>query len=54
MRGLSVVGKQFTAGVLRHAREITAVTNQLVNGYKRLAETSEAPPYFLGATTARP
>ena len=29
--GLSVVGKQFTAGVLKHAREITAVTNQLVN-----------------------
>jgi glutamine synthetase len=51
--GLSVVGKQFTAGVLRHAREITAVTNQLVNSYKRLAETSEAPPYVAWARNNR-
>ena len=51
--GLSVVGKQFTAGVLKHAREITAVTNQLVNSYKRLAETSEAPPYVAWARNNR-
>jgi glutamine synthetase len=37
---LSVVGKAFMAGVLRHARELTAVTNQLVNSYKRLLHGS--------------
>src|SRR4051812_8857563 len=33
---LSKVGKAFIAGLLRHAREYTAVTNQWVNSYKRL------------------
>jgi glutamine synthetase len=33
---LSKVGRAFIAGLLRHAREITAVTNQWVNSYKRL------------------
>jgi len=37
---LSAVGKAFMAGVLRHARELTAVTNQLVNSYKRLIQGS--------------
>jgi glutamine synthetase len=41
--GLSKVGKNFIAGLLRHAPEITAVTNQWVNSYKRLAINSEAP-----------
>jgi glutamine synthetase len=41
--GLSKVGKHFIAGLLRHAPEITAVTNQWVNSYKRLAINSEAP-----------
>ncbi len=41
--GLSEVGRAFTAGLLRHAREITAVTNQLVNSYKRLVNGFEAP-----------
>jgi glutamine synthetase len=41
--GLSKVGKCFIAGLLRHAPEITAVTNQWVNSYKRLAINSEAP-----------
>jgi glutamine synthetase len=36
--GLSKVGRHFIAGLLRHAPEITAVTNQLVNSYKRLVE----------------
>ncbi|MDZ7676752.1 MAG: glutamine synthetase [Acidimicrobiales bacterium] len=35
---LSKVGRAFMAGVLHHAREITAVTNQLVNSYKRLIQ----------------
>jgi len=33
---LSTIGRQFIAGLLRHAPEITAVTNQFVNSYKRL------------------
>ena len=40
---LSDTGKAFVAGVLRHAREITAVTNQFVNSYKRLVVGGEAP-----------
>ncbi|MBC7518723.1 MAG: glutamine synthetase [Microbacteriaceae bacterium] len=33
---LSKIGRQFIAGLLMHAPEITAVTNQFVNSYKRL------------------
>ena len=51
--GLSATGRQFMAGVLMHAREISAVTNQLVNSYKRLAETSEAPQFVAWARNNR-
>ena len=51
--GLSVVARQFIAGLLRHAREITAVTCQLVNSYKRLIVGSEAPPYVTWAHNNR-
>ncbi len=51
--GMSQTARQFTAGILHHAREITAVTNQLVNSYKRLAETSEAPPFVAWARNNR-
>ncbi len=40
---LSPIGRAFTAGVLRHAREITAVTNQWVNSYKRLTARLHGP-----------
>jgi glutamine synthetase len=40
---LSNTGKAFVAGLLRHAREISAVTNQWVNSYKRLIVGGEAP-----------
>lgn len=40
---LSKIGKAFVAGVLKHACEITAVTNQWVNSYKRLIVGGEAP-----------
>ncbi|MFT4199439.1 type I glutamate--ammonia ligase [Gordonia sp. (in: high G+C Gram-positive bacteria)] len=40
---LSPVGKQFIAGILHHAPEISAVTNQWVNSYKRLIHGGEAP-----------
>jgi glutamine synthetase len=43
---LSKTGRQFIAGVLRHASEITAVTNQWVNSYKRLMWGGEAPSYI--------
>jgi glutamine synthetase len=43
---LSKTGRQFIAGVLRHASEITIVTNQWVNSYKRLLGGGEAPSYI--------
>ena len=43
---LSTVGRQFIAGVLKHASEITVVTNQWVNSYKRLMWGGEAPSYI--------
>ena len=43
---LSKVARYFIAGLLRHAAEITAVTNQWVNSYKRLAGGGEAPSYI--------
>jgi glutamine synthetase len=42
---LSKVAKAFIAGLLTHASEITAVTNQWVNSYKRLFGGGEAPAY---------
>ncbi|MDP3972585.1 MAG: glutamine synthetase family protein [Candidatus Nanopelagicales bacterium] len=42
---LSGVARSFIAGLLRHAPEITAVTNQWVNSYKRLTGGGEAPSY---------
>jgi glutamine synthetase len=42
---LSPVGKQFIAGLLRHARELSAVFAQWVNSYKRLVPGYEAPVY---------
>ncbi|GAA4754099.1 type I glutamate--ammonia ligase [Gordonia alkaliphila] len=40
---LSDTGKQFIAGILTHANEISAVTNQWVNSYRRLVHGGEAP-----------
>jgi glutamine synthetase len=42
---LSNVARQFIAGILRHAPELTLVTNQYVNSYKRLWGGGEAPSY---------
>ena len=47
--GLSKVGRSFIAGLLYHAREITAVTNQTVNSYKRLIAGYEAPVHICWA-----
>ena len=43
---LSKTGRQFIAGILRHASEISVVTNQWVNSYKRMMFGSEAPSYI--------
>ncbi|MDQ3979047.1 MAG: glutamine synthetase family protein [Actinomycetota bacterium] len=50
---LSPVAKGFIAGLLAHAREITAVTNQWVNSYKRLVVGFEAPVYVAWARNNR-
>jgi glutamine synthetase len=42
---LSAAARSFIAGLLVHAAEITAVTNQWVNSYKRLVMGNEAPSY---------
>src|SRR5207302_8369049 len=48
---MSKVGQAFVAGLLAHAREYTAITNQWVNSYKRLFpqalpdRITEAPAY---------
>jgi glutamine synthetase len=43
---LSAVARRYVAGLLRHSREITSVTNQWVNSYKRLVPGFEAPAYI--------
>ncbi len=50
---LSVTAKQFMAGLLRHAAEITAVTNQNINSYKRLVPGFEAPVHISWARNNR-
>jgi len=43
---LSKVAKQYIAGQLAHMKEICAVTNPVVNSYKRLVVGYEAPVYL--------
>jgi glutamine synthetase len=50
---LSKTGRAYIAGILRHAREITLVTNQWVNSYKRLVPGYEAPVYICWARRNR-
>jgi glutamine synthetase len=50
---LSDIAKQYIAGLMRHAPEITAVTNQWVNSYKRLVPGYEAPVYVSWARRNR-
>ena len=42
---LSITGRRFIAGLVQHAPEITLVTNQWVNSYKRLVPGYEAPVF---------
>ena len=50
---LSETARCFIAGQMRHAREITAVTNQWVNSYKRIVPGFEAPTYVSWALVNR-
>ncbi len=50
---LSDIGRFYMAGLLAHAREMCAVTNQWVNSYKRLVPGFEAPVYLSWAQRNR-
>jgi glutamine synthetase len=50
---ISEIARQFCAGLLKHAKEITLVTNQWVNSYKRLVPSYEAPTYITWAEVNR-
>ncbi|MFQ5860129.1 MAG: glutamine synthetase family protein [Dehalococcoidia bacterium] len=50
---LSTLARHYIAGLLHHAPEITAVTNQWVNSYKRLVPGYEAPVYLSWARINR-
>jgi glutamine synthetase len=50
---LSKTAKSYIAGILKHAPEIIAVTNQWVNSYKRLVPGYEAPVYLSWARRNR-
>ncbi|MBB6449222.1 glutamine synthetase [Geomicrobium halophilum] len=43
---LSETAMQFLAGILDHAKAFTAITNPIVNSYKRLVPGYEAPVYI--------
>ena len=51
--GLSKTAYSFIAGVLKHVAGFTAVTNPLVNSYKRLVPGYEAPCYIAWSASNR-
>lgn len=50
---LSLTSQHFIGGLLKHIRGITAVTNPLVNSYKRLVPGYEAPVYIAWSAANR-
>lgn len=52
-RGLSKEAYAFIAGILAHVRGMAAVTNPLVNSYKRLVPGYEAPCYLAWSASNR-
>jgi glutamine synthetase len=50
---LSKMAKAYTAGILKHAKEFSAITSQWVNSYKRLVPGYEAPVYIAWARRNR-
>ncbi len=51
--GLSRVALRYISGLMAHARAFTAVTNPLINSYKRLVPGYEAPVYIAWSTANR-
>ncbi|GGL65227.1 type I glutamate--ammonia ligase [Sporolactobacillus putidus] len=51
--GLSETARAFIAGVLKHARAFTAITNPTVNSFKRLVPGYEAPSYVAWSLSNR-
>ena len=51
--GLSMTAYQFIAGIMHHAAAMTALTNPIVNSYKRLIPGYEAPVYITWARNNR-
>lgn len=51
--GLSKEAYWFIGGLMRHIKAITAITNPLVNSYKRLVPGYEAPVYIAWSATNR-
>ncbi|MBO5237732.1 MAG: glutamine synthetase [Lachnospiraceae bacterium] len=51
--GLSKEAYYFIAGIMKHAKGITAIANPLVNSYKRLVPGHEAPVYIAWSATNR-
>lgn len=50
--GLSEVAYHFMAGILAHVKEMTILTNPLVNSYKRLVPGYDAPVYIAWSAKA--
>lgn len=51
--GLSETAYSFMAGLMKHIKGITAVTNPLINSYKRLVPDYEAPVYIAWSSRNR-
>jgi glutamine synthetase len=51
--GLSNEAYQFIAGIMKHMESMTAITNPLVNSYKRLVPNYEAPVYIAWSASNR-
>lgn len=51
--GLSKEAYQFMAGILSHVRGMAAITNPLINSYKRLVPGHEAPLYVAWSAKSR-
>jgi len=53
VNGLSKEAYSFIAGIMKHMKSIAAITNPIVNSYKRLVPGFEAPTYIAWSATNR-